>query len=374
MPNITKILEIDDIFNCIIDEENIYKAYAKTQKGDGKYKKDAMIFASNETYNLKLLKESLVNETYEFGEYTRFKVYEPKERIVDAPTYVDKIVQVAINNVLKEIYYPSFIYDSFSCIDNKGTHLCVKRIQKFMKKAKWQHGSDAYIIKIDIKKFFYSIERNILKDILPKKIKSEKALKLLNKIIDSANSISSLGLPLGNTLSQIGANIYMDRVDQYAKRKLSIKHYARYADDIFVIVESKEVAIQVLKQIVTFIKEELDLEVNIDKTKIFPINQGINGVGFKIHTTHILLRNDTKKKIKRRAKSMSRLISEGRMTKEKAEQMLNSWKGHADYACNHNFIESLINRNSFIYKDNDGKLKIDIDKIREGENHGNKKE
>ncbi len=351
------------IFKLITSDENIYKAYKQTQKSSGKYKKEAMIFALNETYNLNKLQKSLRDETYEFGGYTRFKVYEPKERIIDAPTYIDKIVQIAINNVLKEIYYPSFIYDSYSCIDGKGTHACALRIQKFLKQAKWKYGEEAYIVKIDIKKFFYSIDRDIFKNLLPKKIKCDKTLNLIYKITDSANAIAPLGLPLGNTLSQIGANIYMNEVDQYAKRNLRIKYYARYADDIFAIVENKDKATRTREQITNFIKEELHLNVNLSKTKIFPINQGINGVGFKIHTTHILLRNDSKKRIKRKAKSTRWLISEGKMTAEKAEQMLNSWKGHADFACSYNFIERLIKRNDFIYKDKNGKLKVNIKKI-----------
>lgn len=111
-------------FEKIVDEENIYKAYKQTQKGKGKYKSAALRFAQDETYNLKKLRISLIEGSYRFDGYTRFRVYEPKERIIDAPGYKDKIVQIAINNVLKEIYYPSFIYDSYACLDNKGTHKC----------------------------------------------------------------------------------------------------------------------------------------------------------------------------------------------------------------------------------------------------------
>lgn len=202
-----------NIFKRITDEENIYKSYKQTRLGQSKYKFDAIIFHKDETYNLLKLRESLINETYEFGGYTKFKVYEPKERIIHAPFYKDKIIQIAINNVLKEIYYPCFIYDSYACIDNKGTHKCAKRIQHFMRKAKWQYGTNTYVVKIDMKKFFYSIDRKILKDILLKKIKCKKTIRLLYKIIDSADAIDELGLPLGNTISQIGANIYMNEAD-----------------------------------------------------------------------------------------------------------------------------------------------------------------
>lgn len=358
----TKFTKLD-LFNKIIDEENLYRAYNKTLKGKGKYKTEAMKFSLNETYNLKNLKQSLVDETYTFDGYTRFPVYEPKMRIVDAPHFKDKIVQLAINNVLKEIYYNCFIYDSYACIDGKGTHKCAKRIHYFIKNAKWEYGEEAYIIKLDIRKFFYSIDRDILKELLKKKIKCKKTLRLLYKVIDSADVIDPLGLPLGNTLSQICANIYMNEVDQYAKRKLGLKYYVRYADDFVIIVKNKNKANEIVGLIERFINEKLHLNLNKNKSKIFPINQGVNAIGYKIHATHMLLRNDSKKKIKRKVKAMPYLVKEGEMKVEKAEQMLNSWKGHADYASSHNFIQKLINRSNFIYLDNKGSLKINSDKV-----------
>lgn len=275
-------------------------------------------------------------------------VYEPKERIINAPHYKDKIVQLAINNVLKEVYQPCFIYDTYACLDNKGTHACVKRISYFMRKAKWEYGEDAYIIKIDVKKFFYTIDRKILKLLLPIKIKCKKTLELLFKIIDSAKLIDILGLPLGNTISQICANVYMNVVDQYAKRNLRLKYYVRYADDIVIIVKNKEEANRILNLIKMHVEAQLHLKLNKNKSKIFPVNQGVNTIGFKIYPTHMLLRNDSKKKIKRKLNKMKRLLVEEKMTIEKAEQILNSWFGHAKQANSHNFINKLLNKYDFI--------------------------
>lgn len=346
------------IFNEIIDEENIYAAYKQTRKGKNKFSIDAINFSNNETFNLKVLRESLINETYKFDGYTKFYVYEPKERLIYAPHYKDKIIQIAINNVLKKIYYPSFIYDSYSCIDGKGTHKCAGRIQQFLKRGKWEYN-DPYILKIDIKKFFYSIDRDIFKQILKKKIKCNKSLRLIYKIIDSANEIDKLGLPLGNTLSQIGSNIYMNELDQYIKRELSIKYYCRYADDMFFVLKSKENAKLIMEKVKSFLKEKLKLNVNEHKTKIFPLEQGVNGIGFKIYPTHMLLRNDSKKRIKRKLKGIEHLIIEERMSPQKAEQMLNSWKGHADYACSFNFYNKLINKHEFLKLDENGIFRIE---------------
>jgi retron-type reverse transcriptase len=337
------------MFNKIIDEANFRNAYSKSQKGKSKYNPEAIEFSQSETYNLNQLRKSLIYETYVFDGYIRFPVFEPKERIVDAPHYKDKIVQLAINNVLKELYLPSFIHDSYACLDNRGTHKCVDRIQKFIRKAKWQYGEDAFIIKADFKKFFYSIDREILKTLLRKKIKCQKTLRLLDKIIDSARLVDLLGMPLGNTLSQICANIYLDRLDQYCKRVMGIKHYCRYMDDCILILPNKAEAKRVLGLIRAHATETLHLNLNEDKTKIFPINQGVNVVGFKIYATHRLLRNDCKKRIKRKVKAMPRLISEGKLTVHKAEQMLNSWKGHAEHGNSYNFIQKLLKDNNFLY-------------------------
>ena len=334
------------------------EAFRKTQLGKGKYKKDAILFDRNQTYNIKKLQQSLIDETYEFDDYEEFTVYEPKERIIHAPRYKDKVVQIAINNILKEVYNPCFIYDSYACIDNKGTHKCVERISHFIRKAKWHYGEDAYIIKIDIKKFFYTIDRSILKEILSKKIKCKKTLRLVYGIIDSANSISTLGLPLGNTLSQICANVYMNELDQYAKRKLSLKYYVRFADDIFVITQNKEESQRTLSLLAGFLNNKLHLQTNENKTKIFPIRQGVNSIGFKIHATHRLLRNDSKKRVKRKLRKMKGLFFSGKMKTEKAEQMLNSWLGHANNGCNYNFTNKLTEKHDFLYLNNKGIFKI----------------
>lgn len=361
-----------DLFSKIIDEDNLYKAYKQTRKGKSKFKPAAMKFALDETYNLAKLKQSLIDETYEFGGYVTFPVYEPKPRIINAPQYKDKIVQIAINNVLKGIYYPSFIFDTYACIDNKGTHKCVDRIQHFMRKSKWEYGDGAYIIKIDIKKFFYTIDRGLLKRLLQKKIKCEKTLRLLFKIIDSADVIDFLGMPLGNTISQICANIYMNETDQYCKRKLGLKYYVRYADDVIIIVRDKQEAKRILQLIVDYVKETLRLDINEDKTKIFPINQGVNGIGFKIHTTHRLLRDSSKKRVKMKAKKMRNLLEEGKMPIEKAEQILNSWHGHACHGNSYNFIQKLIRNNDYIYLNKDGNLKVNKKILRkEGNNNAN---
>lgn len=347
-----------DLFEEITSLENLELAYKQTQKGEEKYKVAAMKFARDESYNLQELRNELISRTYEFGEYVRFKVYEPKERVIHAPEYRDKIVQIAISNVIKKVYNRCFIDDSYACIDKKGTHKAVDRVSYFLRKSSWEYGESSYIIKLDIEKYFYTIDRDILKRLISKRIHCKKTLNLLFHIIDSADAIDDIGLPLGNTLSQLFANVYMNELDQYCKRYLSLRYYVRYADDVIAVLPSKEEANEVLSLMTSFLKMKLNLEISKDKTKIFPIEQGVNAYGFKIHKTHRLLRNQSKRNIKRKAKKMRLSLIEGRMTVEKAEQILNSWLGHADHGCSFNFIERLIERNPHIYRNHKGVLKI----------------
>jgi RNA-directed DNA polymerase len=218
-----------------------------------------------------------------------------------------------------------------------------------MRQSYYKYGRNAYIVKMDVKKFFYTIDRSILKKIIRKKIKCKRTLNLLDKIID--NSPGEIGLPLGNLTSQLFANIYLNEIDQYCKRILKLKYYIRYADDIIVIVENKEHAQYILNNVNKYIKTTLNIELHENKSKIFPIYQGINSIGFKNYITHKLLRNDCKKKIKRKIKSFKYLYENKRITKEKIEQIVNSWHGHSKKANQYNFIIKLLKLNHYLSYD-----------------------
>ena len=171
---------------------------------------------------------------------------------------------------------------------------------------------------------------------------------------------------MGNTISQICANIYMDTTDQFCKRRLSIKYYVRYADDIVMIVENKDKAREVLNQVKSLINNKLKLQLNEKKTKIFPISQGVNVVGFKINVGYRLLRNDSKKRIKSKLSKFLNLIRENRITKRKAEQMLNSWLGHSRNANSFKFISYLMDRFKYLYYDRKMNIKISDDYLEGG--------
>lgn len=336
------------LINKIASFDSLLSAFNDVFRSDNRYKKEAIYFYKNLVYNINKLSHDLLTGKYKPREYFRFKVYEPKERIIHAPRFVDKIVQVALNKVVRDIFLKYYIKDSYACIVGRGTHAALDRVQYLMNEAKELYGNNCYVIKLDISKFFYSIDRNILKKIIFKMIKCDRTRDVISSILSSMDSISPLGIPLGNTTSQSFANVYMNKFDQFCKRVLKIKLYVRYMDDAIAIVPSKIIAQDYLVRMGDYITRHLNLVLNPKKTKIFPLRQGINAYGCKIYPTHRLLRNDSKKKIKRKIKKFPRLLRENLITVEKVKSMLNSWYGHAKQCNSHNFISKLVDKYDYI--------------------------
>ena len=351
------------LFNDSFRYTSLYNAYRKSLLADGRFKPEALIFQRNESVNLMNLQKELYYRTYKFSGYMTFEVHEPKRRIINAPHYRDKIVQLSLHETLSEVFIPRFINHSYACMTDRGTHAAVDQVQKNLKVAKWKWGKDAYICNVDVRKFFYSIDRDILKEQYRRVIKEEDMLWIIDDIVDSGGLIDEIGLPLGNTLSQLCANIVLNDLDQYCKRYLGYKYYVRYADDVVIVLPNKEEAQRAKELCMEFLVERLNLEANKWKSQIYPIEQGINAFGYKIYTTHRLLRDDSKKKIKRKIKKMPRLIANGRMTIDKANELLGSWSGHAEHANSYNFMRSIVERRPYIeiIKNNNGKNMLIID-------------
>ena len=335
------------LYERIYDTKNLEESYKRTQSGNRKYRKEAIYFAMSKERKLRDLKKELKDKTYRPGSYIEFYVFEPKKRLVHAPHIRDKIVQFSIHTVLQGIYRSVFIKDSYACLEEKGMHEAVHRIQHYMRLAQWKY-EEPYIVKIDVRKFFYSINRDILKTIYRKKIPESEQdfLRILDMIVDSSPE-GERGLPLGNVTSQDFANIYLNEVDQFCKRYLGLKWYVRYMDDICIIVKDRETARNVLAKIRTYVKDHLDLELN-EKTHIYPLAQGINTLGFRIHTTHLEVRNSSKAAMKRRIKKIDEKVQSGRLTKKQAQQAVNAWLGHARHSNSYNLAKKIFEKYDYI--------------------------
>ncbi len=335
----------NDLYEKVYDIKNLKTSYKQTQLSSRKYRREAILFDMARERNLVKLWRELKNETYTPSSYIQFKIYEPKERLISAPRIRDKVVQFSCHMVLRDIYKNVFIDSTYACIDGRGAHRAVDKLQHNMRYIKYKYD-DGYILKMDIRKYFYSIDRDILKKLLRKKIADDKFLNLLDKIIDSSPE-GDKGLPLGNVTSQDFANIYLNEVDQFAKRYLGIKEYVRYMDDIVIILPTLEKARDVRDKIKQFLNDKLNLETN-EKTKIFPLSQGVNAYGYKIYTTHKLVRNSSKKHMKRRIKKMDEKYRNGEISLNTLKQGVNSWLGHARHSNSYNLAKKIFEKYDYI--------------------------
>lgn len=252
----------------VYDIENIEIADDKARKNKsirwGIVKHDRNRQEENER-----LSEQLRDLVYETSEYSTFKVYEPKERLIfRLPYYPDRITHHAIMNVMEPIWTKIFIKQTYSCIKNRGIH----NVAHDLKTALIEHPEETtYCLKMDVRKFYPSVNHDILCDIIKKKIKDKYLLTLLIGIIYSAD-----GVPIGNYLSRFFANLYLAYFDHWVKEELKCKFYFRYADDIVILSSDKNFLRNVLMAIKMYLKEVLNLRLK-SNYQIFPVDD--RGVG-----------------------------------------------------------------------------------------------
>lgn len=285
---------IKNEFEKVLTYDNLMKAHNLSKKGKG-YRKEIILFELKKEEYIMWLYEQLKEGIYKHGSYTTFYVTEPKKRKIEKSKCIDRIVhRFYVDNFMKPYFEKQFINTSYACIKNRGMHKACLDVQKTMKHCKniWKNY---YILKMDIRKFFDNIDKDILLKILERKIKDKKVLWLTKEIIYSIKR--KKGMEIGNYTSQMFANIYLNEIDQYAKHVLKCKYYFRYLDDTVILLQTKQEAIKVLEKIKIFLKQKLELELN-EKTQIFKSNQGVNFCGYKINEYRLKIRDRRKKKNK----------------------------------------------------------------------------
>ncbi|MES2006518.1 MAG: reverse transcriptase/maturase family protein [Patescibacteria group bacterium] len=253
--------------------------------------------------NILMLRQDLKEKKYVHGGYHHFKVSDPKPRDIHKASVRDRLLHHAIYRILYQYFDSKFIYDSYSCRIGKGTHKAMDRFRSFAAKVSCNHTRTVWVLKCDIKKFFASIDQEILLEILQKRIPDPDTLWLLKQVISSFCAIrsnGSIGLPLGNLTSQLLVNIYMNEFDQYMKRVLKAKYYIRYADDFVILSYDKKELEQVLEKISIFLQEDLKLQLHPDKVYIKTVASGIDILGWVHFADHRVLRTTTKKRMFRR--------------------------------------------------------------------------
>ncbi len=325
---------IGNLYEKVISLENLYLADERARKGKLR-SYGVKIHDKNRQSNLLQLHNDLKNQTFKTSEYHVFKIYEPKEReIYRLPYFPDRITHHAIMNILEPIWVSIFTRDTYSCIKNRGIHAAVRSLKRVLKS---DVPGTQYCLKFDIRKFYPSIDHDILKQIVRRRIKDKKLLWLIDEIIDSVPS----GVPIGNYLSQYFANLYLAYFDHWIKEEKRVKYYWRYADDIVILSSNKEELHELLHEIRSYLSENLKLKIKRNY-QVFPTNvRGIDFVGYRFFHTHTLLRKSIKRKLFRRvAKLNKRKVP---LTKQEYKQQICSWWGWCKHCDSINLMSKIQN-------------------------------
>ncbi|MFK5894289.1 MAG: reverse transcriptase/maturase family protein [Pseudomonadota bacterium] len=360
--------------------ENIYKAYRSCRKGK-RSTHNAMVFEQNLEENLFDLRHQLIAGIYQPKRSIAFLVEKPKRREIFAADFSDRVVHHLLVRYLEPKWESRFIHDSFACRKNKGTLGAVERLTAFSRKVTNNNTQKAYYLQLDIRGFFININRSLLYQRLQTKEKNQAILWLIKQVLFNEPTDNCLlkgkksrflslpehktlfkakvdcGLPIGNLSSQFFANVYLDALDQFVKHQLKVKYYLRYCDDFIICSQNKFQLTQYQQQIETFIRQQLNLELN-PKQILKPISNGMDFLGYIIRPNYRLVRNRVIGNCyEKLAKAEKQLIQQGLNTTDsrltipwdwtllpKLQQTVNSYFSHFSKANSFRLIHKLLKR------------------------------
>lgn len=368
--------KVDNIYSRITKLENIIYIYEHQIRPHTKNKSKIGKFENYLMCNIVDVQNILENQLPYFNRYYVFLIQEPKYRIIMSQTIRDKLINhLVAQHLLLDVYEDSFIDANVATRVGKGTHYGIKLTKDYITKLKNQN-KPIYYLKCDISKYFYSIDHQILKEILARKITDKRALELIYKIIDTTDgtyitrqingikereitringlnitevekekkrrqilnipdfSKQGVGIPIGNMTSQAFALIYLNEFDHMVKEKLQAKYYVRYMDDFVIFSTDKEY----LKHCKQVMQEELETKYHLKlnpKTKISPMKNGLDFLGFRFILKDkkliLKIRTSTKRRAKHKMKKLTGLYMENKITKHDMMQVIASYQGHIRY-------------------------------------------
>ena len=330
-----------NLYPQITSFANLLLAAKKAQAGK-RYQENVLAFNFQLEPELFRLQEELRNKTYRPGPYRDFMVYDSKPRLISAAPYRDRVVHHAIMNVIEPRFDSMFIFDSYACRKSKGTHAALFRFREFLARHR-------YVLKCDIRKYFQSMDQEILLEKLRRKIADSETLWLLAAIIGStdfndqnpnryfpgddlfAPLARRRGIPVGNLTSQFFANLYLNDFDHWLLEELRAGPYLRYVDDFCVFGDDKER----LNQIRSSIQEHLAtlrLSIHEGKSRIYTTKEGIEFLGFRHLPGRTRVRQENLKRFKGRMRKLQREYGEGKIPLTRVRDSIVSWVAHASYA------------------------------------------
>ncbi|MEX2405075.1 MAG: reverse transcriptase/maturase family protein [Candidatus Paceibacterota bacterium] len=335
----------------IISPSALFRAW-EVFKSDKRNKPDVIEFEVNLEENIFGLYRELKNGTYRHGGYRGFWIHDPKLRRIHKATVRDRVLHHAVFSVLNPIFEPTFIPTSFSCRVGKGTHKGVEKVAEMIRAVSRNNTRPCYALKCDVRKFFDSIDHDVLLRILDSKIKDEKVMDLMREIVESfaasrPNLFERRGVPIGNLTSQIFANIYMNEFDQFMKHKLKVQHYARYTDDFVIVSGDRAYLERLLTPMQEFLGKELRLELHPKKIHLMKHLRGVDFLGYIILPKHIQLRAKTKRRIPRKLRQTVLRYRSGEINELRLRSTLESYMGVLSHADAYELEQDIRNRFHF---------------------------
>lgn len=287
--------------------DNLLLAARKAARG----KHDRLAVAEFEFYlerEVLALQSELKEGCYKPGEFFTFEIRDPKPRRICAAPFRDRVVHHAICNVLAPVFERRLIFDSYACRPGKGSHAAVKRVQEISRRY-------AFFLKLDIRKYFDSVDHSVLKSLLKRYLKDRPLLELLERIIDNSSPWTGpgKGLPIGNLTSQYFANIYLGELDHFLKERHETKGYIRYMDDMLVFASNKPELHELLVLIRQFLDQKLCLQLKTSALLLAPVTQGVPYLGFRIWPGLLRVDKRSLRRLRRRLRSVENAYSNNRM-------------------------------------------------------------
>ena len=310
---------------------------------------DVLRFEKNLEQNIFQLHRDLRDKTYQHGGYTSFYIHDPKLRHIHKATVRDRVLHHAMFKVLSPIFESTYIHNSFSCRLSKGNHKGVKALAHMLRQASKNSTKTCFVLKCDIRKFFDSIDHDILIELIQRKIRDKNAMDLLREILTSfANEQPNLfgikGVPIGNLTSQLFANIYMNELDQFIRHDLKVKYYARYTDDFIIVSDNKDYLEKLLPPIQSFLREKLKLKLHPSKVSIRKYRQGIDFLGYVALPHHIALRTKTRKRMMWKLRNKMAEYKNNTISKSTLLATFQSYLGVLSHADAHKLSQELRNQ------------------------------
>ena len=280
---------------------------------------------------------------YVHAPYAQFYVTDPKQRHISKATVRDRLLHQVVYDTLTDVLDQKFIFHSLSSRLEKGTHIGMYLLHQMIRKISANGTRPCYALKMDIRRFFDTVDHKILKALLRKTIKDENVLKIADMIIDSFRLGGDVGIPLGNVTSQLFANIYLHELDNFVKQDLKEKCYLRYCDDFIILSNNEDHLKSLIVSIREFLAKKLRLELHPKKVIIRKLTQGIDFVGYVLFEKHVLLRTRSKQRMKRRLKEVYERYLIGAVDAAPMDQMLQSYLGILSHANQHTLSQAIKN-------------------------------